>query len=159
MADVKLISLALLFVAAASLTLQAGETTVPDPRLMGQWRGTGHFNGINYNEAAQKKVAGQNIEIVLILTNGTVTGRIGGAEFNQCRATANRGWLGRLLHIKTDFVIHGEIVGAITPDSELGTHSISAPFNLVDNHVTGTVFLVGPVKYPYPFLKLQLSRT
>jgi len=127
--------------------------------LAGQWHGRSRFTGISYQEATQKKVATQDIEIVLhISADGTVTGRAGGAELSECVVEVNRGWLARLLHIKDDFIIHGKIIGAVAAGSESGTHTINAPFDLPDGRIKGTLFITHPFIYPYPFLDLQLSR-
>ena len=134
--------------------------TVPDKSLIGRWHGQNHFFGMSRKEIVEKKVAIQYVETKLeISANGKVTGRVGGAELSGCVVEANRGWFGRLLHIKTDFIIRGKIVGAVAPGSEAGIHSISAPFNLNGPHVVGSMFVIhGAFTYPYPFLSLRLSR-
>lgn len=139
-------------------TLLATETaTVSD--LAGQWSGKSRFSGISYEEATQKKVVAQDVEAVLhISADGKVTGRVGGAELKDCVVAANRGWFGRLLHIKTDFIIRGNIIGAVALGSESGTHTINAPFNLDGTRIAGSLFVIHAFTYPYPFLKLQLSR-
>jgi hypothetical protein len=132
-------------------------TTVPDRRLVGQWRQQARFTGIRYEEAVQKKVAAGDIEAVWrISADGLVTGHIGGAELSGCSVAVNRGWLGRRLHIKTDFVIRGQLIGAVAPGSESGTHTISVPFNLDGRQLGGTVFVLRPFIYPYPFLNLKM---
>lgn len=151
----KLIALLSILLPAFTL-LASGTATVSE--LAGQWHGKSPFKGISYEEAVQKKAAAQDVETVLgIATDGKVTGRIGGAELSDCFVEANRGWFGRLLHIKTDFIIRGKIIGAVVPGSESGPHSISAPFNLDDTRITGSIFVIYPIKYPYPFLGLKLS--
>ncbi|MDR3457069.1 MAG: hypothetical protein P4N60_06455 [Verrucomicrobiae bacterium] len=66
----------------------------------------------------------------------------------------------RVLHIETDFIIRGNIVGPVAPGSESGSHPINAPFNLnvEGTQIGGTTFVIYPAKYPYPFLHLGLSR-
>jgi hypothetical protein len=152
------ILLATLAILLPAFTLPATEAaTISD--LAGQWHGKSRFTGISYEEATQKKIAPQDVETALqISADGKVTGRIGGAELNKCVVKPNRGWLGRWLHIKTDFIIRGEIAGAVVPGSESGTHPINAPFNLDDTRISGSVFVIYPIKYPYPFLSLRLSR-
>ena len=140
-----------------SFTLLAAETTVSD--LAGQWHGKSHFTGISYEEATQKKIASQDAETVFhVSADGKVTGRIGGAELTNCVVAVNRGWFGRQLHLGTDFIIRGQIVGAVVTGSESGTHPINAPFNLAGARISGSLFVIYPVKYPYPFLSLRLSR-
>jgi hypothetical protein len=87
-----------------------------------------------------------------------VTGRLGGAELSDCVVELNRGWFGRMINIETDYVIRGRIIGAVVTGSDGGTNTISAPFNLVDGRIKGTVFAMHPFTYPYPFLGLRLSR-
>ncbi len=127
--------------------------------MAGQWHGKSRFTGISYEEATQKKVAAQDVEIVLhISADGSVTGRAGGAELSECVVQVNRGWFARLLHIKDDFIIRGKIIGAVAVGSERGTNTINAPFNLPGGRIKGTMFITHPFTYPYPFLSLRLSR-
>jgi len=150
--------LALLVLSLPAAPLRAAETPTGSV-LAGQWRGKSCFTGISYEEATHQKVPRQDVETVLnISPDGTVTGRVGGAELSNGRVAANRGWLGRMLSVKTDFIIRGQVVGAVVPGSESGTHAINAPFNVAGSRMVGTLFVVYPIKYPYPFLSLRLSR-
>lgn len=154
------------FVAALALLLSvstswAGRSiAVPDQRLVGAWQGQDQFCGMSRKEITGKKVAIQNVEVGLnISADAKVTGHVGGAELSGCVVEANRGWFGRLLHIKTDFIIRGKVVGAVSSGSEGGTHLINAPFNLKSSQIDGTMFLMrGPFACPYPFLRVRLSR-
>jgi hypothetical protein len=140
------------------VTALATDTTAIS-NLTGQWHGQSRFTGISYEEATQKKVAPQDVEIVLhIAADGKATGRLGGAELTNCIVTTNRGWIGRKLHLWSDFNLRGQVVGAIAPGSESGIHSIRAPFNFDGTQLKGSVFVIYPVKYPYPFLDLRLRR-
>jgi len=142
----------------AFMVWAAGENPLVSD-LAGQWRGRSQFTGISYKEATQKKIAPQDVEIVLsISADGRASGRLGGAELNGWAVEANRGWLARLLHIKSDFIIRGQIVGAVIPGSVGGNHPINAPFHVDGTRIVGTVFVIYPIKYPYPFLSLRLSR-
>jgi hypothetical protein len=149
---------AMLAILLPNFTLLASETaTISD--LAGQWHGKSRFTGISYEEATKKTIAPQDIETMLhISADGKVTGQIGGAELTNCVVTVNRGWFGRRLHLWSDFIIRGKIIGAVAPGSESGTHRINAPFNSDSARIDGSVFVVYPVKYPYPFFSLQLSR-
>ena len=152
------ISLTVLAILLPAFTLLASETTTISD-LAGHWLGKSHFTGISNEEATQKKVAAQDVEIVLrILADGKATGRIGGAELTNCVVTVNRGWFGRRFHLWTDFIIRGQIVGAVAPGSDGGTHPINAPFNFDGTRISGSTFVIHPVRYPYPFLSLRLSR-
>jgi hypothetical protein len=142
---------------SAFTLLASGAPVVSD--VAGQWHGKHRFTGISYEEATQKKVVPQDVDIVLhISADGKVTGRLGGAELSDCVVELNRGWFGRMINIETDYVIRGRIIGAVVTGSDGGTNTISAPFNLVDGRIKGTVFAMHPFTYPYPFLGLRLSR-
>ena len=150
--------LTLLAICLSAFTGRASETaTVSD--LMGQWQGKSRFTGISYAEYQQKTVTVQDVEIGLqILANGTVTGRVGGAELSGQVVEQHRGWLWRLLGDKTNFRIDGQLAGAVAPGSEGGIHPIKAPFTGDRTLITGDLFATYPIKYPYPFLGLRLSR-
>jgi hypothetical protein len=137
--------------------LAAGDVTVF--HMSGEWHGQSRFTGINYEEATQKKVPPRDVLIVMqISDDGKVTGRIGGAELTNGVVSANRGWFGRHLHLWTDFIIRGQIAGPVAPGSENGTHPINAPFDFDGTNISGSLFVVHPPGYPYPFLSLHLSR-
>jgi hypothetical protein len=153
-----IVSAAALAVLLTALTSWAGDGTAVS-ELAGQWHGTSRFTGISYEEATQKKVAAQDVEVALhVSADGSVTGRAGGAELSECVVAVNRGWFARLLHVKDDFIIRGKIIGAVAVGSESGTNTINAPFNLSGGHVKGTLFITHPSTYPYPILSLRLSR-
>ena len=150
-----LATFAILFPAFTMLAADAPTVS----HLAGQWHGQSRFTGISYVESTQKKIAAQEVETVLhISADGKVTGRIGGAELTNCVVVANRGWFGRQFHLWSDFIVRGQIVGAVAPGSESRTHPISAPFDFGGTHISGSMFVIYPVKYPYPFLNLHLSR-
>jgi hypothetical protein len=134
--------------------------SVPDNRLIGRWQGTDRFFGLSHEEGSAAHGQAQYVEAKLTISpDGTVEGRIGGAELNACRIEANRGWFGRMLRIKTDFIIRGKMVGRVSADSETGTHTISVPLDLDGDQLDGSIFVIrGAFSFPYPFLKLRLAR-
>jgi hypothetical protein len=149
---VALATLIPVFLASAAKSLSVAD-------LSGSWHGTSRFTGISFQEATQKDAKSQNVEISLrISADGKVTGRVGSAELQGWANEANRGWLGRLLHMKTNFVIAGTLAGSVISGSEAGTHAIKIPIAFEGSQVTGSIFAVYPLAYPYPFLRLQLSR-
>jgi hypothetical protein len=73
---------------------------VPDPRLVGQWQGHDQFYGMSYDEIAKHQVTVQPVITELVIAaDGRVTGHVGGAELRDGMVSANRGWLGRFLHL------------------------------------------------------------
>jgi hypothetical protein len=150
--------LTVLAIGFSVFTLLAADTsTVSD--LAGQWQGKSRFTGISYAEASQKKVAAQDVEIGLkFAADGKVTGRVGGAELTGRVREEHRGWFWHLIHANDNFWIEGQITGAVVVGSEGGIHPINAPFIFDGTRIKGSLFVVYPIKYPYPFLGMRLGR-
>lgn len=72
--------------------------------------------------------------------HGNVTGHLGNAVLEDCKVLKNRGDLGKTLHLATDYVIKGELKGAIFPDDPYATKQISAPFDVINNKMNGSLF-------------------
>jgi hypothetical protein len=143
----------------AAMVMALAVLSVPDSRLVGRWQGTDRYFGLSHEEGATFQGGARYVEADLTISaDGTVEGRIGGATLSACRLESNRGWLGRWLHFKTDFIIRGRMVGAVTTGSEAGTHTVSAPLDLDGDQLDGSVFVIrGAFAQPYPFLKLRLA--
>lgn len=61
----------------------------------------------------------------------------GGARLSRCAVRKNRGWLGKKLNVKTDYIIRGYLEGSVVPRDAGGTRKIAMPFNLRDGKLTG----------------------
>ena len=148
------------FSTGATMMIALVALSVPDSRLVGRWQGTDRYFGLSYEEGSAAHDRAQYVEANLTISaDGTVEGRIGGAELSACRIEANRGRLGRALHVKTDFIIRGKMEGRVSANSETGTHDISVPLDLAGDQLDGSVFVIrGALSYPYPFMKLRLAR-
>jgi hypothetical protein len=86
---------------------------------------------------------------LVVAPDGTVRGTIGGAALMDGTLRRNRTWIGRALHVKTDYVIKGRLVGPVIPSDTIAEKKISAPFNLKNGATTGSLFhLVGWDLYP-----------
>lgn len=92
--------------------------------------------------------------------DGRVDGQIGGAKLTGCHVKKNRGWLGRLLNIKSDYIIRdGVIEGRVVPEDEVTQREFTVPFNIVDGQLKGGVMVVKRWEYPYPmFPRLNLEK-
>jgi hypothetical protein len=147
------------FSTGAAFALALVALSVPDSRLVGRWQGADRYFGLSYEEGSVQGPA-QYVETSLTISaDGTVAGRIGGAELSGCTIEANRGWLGRMLHVKTDFIIRGQLVGRVSASSEIGRHRISVPLDFDRDQLHGSVFVIrNALAFPYPFLKLRLVR-
>ena len=85
-------------------------------------------------------------EIDILLTvssDGTVSGKIGGAALAGARLTGNRTWLGRLLNWRTDYIIRGEISGTVGATPLTNGDRFTAPINLEGPELAGSIFTSG----------------
>jgi hypothetical protein len=80
---------------------------------------------------------------------GNVSGHLGDAVLENCKVGRNRGNLGRALNLATDYVIKGNLKGAIFPSDPYLNKEISAPFDIKNNKMEGSFFqMFGLDLYP-----------
>ena len=94
---------------------------------------------------------------ITIKDNGIVSGNFGTATFDNCMVEKNRGWLGRLINIKSDFIITGRLNGGIFPGDTLAYKEISLPFNMTDNVIDGAIFQKQGMG-AFPMCNIRISR-
>jgi hypothetical protein len=95
------------------------------------------------------------------MANGTVEEKAGDGVFKNNRVRQHRGWIGKTLNIMTDYIIEGYITGKINDKdtSVRGEREISIPFNIVDNLLSGFLFLRESWISTMPILpKLSISK-
>ncbi len=81
--------------------------------------------------------------------NGNLSGKLGDGTFTNCKVMKNRNDLERKLKLATDYVIKGELNGAIFPGDPHLNKEISAPFDVKNNKMTGSLFqMFGLDLYP-----------
>jgi len=110
-------------------TVTHGADAFPPPDLIGTWEGTSSYSRHGAHEST--------IVSVTIMPDGKVEGSAGGARFTQCTAQKNRGWLGKILNIKTDYIIRGYLEGPVAKDDAGGLREIAIPFNIRDGKLVG----------------------
>lgn len=96
-----------------------------------------------------------------ILSDGKVEGKAGDATFKDCYIEKNRGSIAKSLNVETDYIIEGFLVGKINKRDSLGKveRNISIPFNVENDSLRGTLFIVESWKYPNPILpKVVISK-
>jgi hypothetical protein len=137
-----------LLVLAASSHAYAESPMFPPAEMIGTWTNTvevfGPFKVQPYPSQAPED---HQTVTVTINADGTVSGKIGAAVFKNCSVSRNRGWLGKNLNVKTDYIIQGgTLEGKVTP-KDPGTNSkFTIPFNLEKGTLKGTIMLLP--KYP-----------
>lgn len=113
----------------------------PPEEMIGIWRTRGVAT-VRYSDGfLSYKFFKDTVNIeVRIAVDGTVTGFVGGAHFSNCTVQENRGWLGKLLNLATDYVIKGNITGAMFAADTLSVKTISAPFDIRHRKIKGSLF-------------------
>ena len=78
-----------------------------------------------------------------IKSDGTVTGKVGDASLANARFKRNRGWLGRKLNLKTDYIITGDLKGAVIAAEGINRKGVMMPLNFSSNAFKGAVHTSG----------------
>ena len=85
-----------------------------------------------------------NLTVALdIREDGTVTGKVGDATLSKGRLKKNRGWLGRKLNVKTDYIIVGELEGAILAREGIKRSQVKLPLNFRGGTFVGSLHTSG----------------
>ncbi len=148
---------AMLLASLFAATRAMGAAASSPAELVGHWQGITEILGSLKVGTYPSTVPADHQSVVLeIAASGVVTGRIGQAVFVQCAVQRNRGWLGRTLHVATDYIVRGVIEGKVTPNDPGGRREFTLPFNLVDEKIVGGIMLLPKRPLSRP---LQLERT
>jgi hypothetical protein len=148
----------LFLVIIAVISCSCGEWKMPE-NLPGNWIGkqsvsiryTDHENNFHFTN--------DSLPVVInILQDGTVTGFIGKSKFVNCRVTQNRGRIGKILHIATDFGIEGFLSGKLNIQDKYGLKKIAIPFNIEDSLIKGTIFMTNNSEMLPIVYNLQLKK-
>jgi hypothetical protein len=96
--------------------------TVPQA-LVGTWQGeTERF--------VQRWYKGGNYPVTFnIPEDGTVDGTVGNAAFHNAQFRRNRGWIGRMLNMASDYIIKADLEGSLKGEVQCGKVSISLNFD------------------------------
>jgi hypothetical protein len=71
--------------------------------------------------------------------DGRATGTIGDAVLRNGRVEPNRTALGRALHVKTDWIVRGDLDGDVIKAEGIHRPGVTLPLNFVDDHFEGSV--------------------
>jgi hypothetical protein len=78
-----------------------------------------------------------------IQSDGKVSGKVGDATLTNGRFKANRGWLGRNLNIKTDYIITGDLNGPVIAAENIKRKGVMMPLTFATNAFKGAVHTSG----------------
>jgi hypothetical protein len=118
------------------LLVSCASRSLPTPALVGHWEGN---DRIIVSWCRQT-----NLPVKLdIDADGSVAGTVGDANLRGGRFQRNRGWLGRKLNIETDYIITGNLDGAIVAAEGIKRKHVMMPCNFDGSVIKGSVATSG----------------
>ena len=109
---------------------------VVSPGRVGHWQGGGKIL-VTWCQQT-------NLSVTLdIRADGSVTGKVGDATLTKGQLRQNRGWLGRKLNIKTDYIIAGRLEGPIVAAEGIVRRGVKMPVNYSPGKLVGGVHTSG----------------
>lgn len=128
------------FIISITILLACDKSVVPG-NLSGTYTGKERVF-IRYDRGGQYIYRDNYVLMSLIIdSKGNVSGMVGDAIFDGCNVVQNRGWIGRQLGIKTDFLINGMLKGSTFDKDTIVNKNISIPFNIENGELKGSLFL------------------
>lgn len=118
---------ALVFLASGPLAAQAAR-----PEMCGRWQGTADVT-VDWTKARTVSVS------ITITPDDRVTGMIGDATLVEAHLLSNRGWLGKTLRLKTDYMIDGRLEGPIIRDEHLVRTEVMMPLDWTGGGFVGAI--------------------
>jgi hypothetical protein len=100
--------------------------------MTGAWAGDAQ---IFVNWTAQRSLAVR----LTITADGAVTGTVGDATLRNGRFESNRNALERAAHIKTDWIVRGDLDGNVITADGIRRASVMVPLDWIDGHFEGGV--------------------
>jgi len=122
--------------AAVLLPVLSLNGQLPNAGMIGTWSGHGQVV-VNWTDQPSIHVR------LVILVDGSVSGRVGDANLTNGRITMNRGPIGRFLHIKTDYIVSGQLVGPVIAAAHIQRDAVKLPLNWNGSAFTGALHTSG----------------
>jgi len=123
--------IATLAIALTALSSWATDGVVT-PAMVGHWEGSARII-VSWCHQTNLPVK------VDIHADGSVTGTLGDAKLTKGRFQQNRGWLGRKLNLATDYIITGNLDGAIVAAEGITRKRVMMPCNYDGHFIKGAV--------------------
>jgi hypothetical protein len=140
--------------ALALLTLAPAPTTAlaqrPDSALVGTWTGSAT---ITVPWTAQRQLAIR----IIVAEDGKVTGNIGDAQLVGARLFSDRTALARALGLGRNYVVEGDLSGAIIRSEGVARSSVRMPLDLSGAELRGELQTSGSYEGPTSGLSLTAS--
>lgn len=114
----------------------SADERIVTPAMAGHWEGSARII-VTWCQQTNLPVA------VDIRADGSVTGKIGDATLTNGSLKRNRGWLGRKLNVKTDYIITGSLSGPIVAAESITRSSVKVPVNFRGGTFVGGVHTSG----------------
>lgn len=129
---------------AAPCITMAGEKSFPPPELIGTWTGSVEIFGSFKVQPYPSKASEDHQRVTITISaDGTIEGKVGDATFKNSSVQKNRGWIGKKLNLKTDYIISGgTLQGKVTPKDKGTNSKFTVPFNIEDGKLKGTIMLI-----------------
>lgn len=126
------------WLAAVALVLPALSLSgqLPRPVIIGTWTGDGQIV-VNWTDQPSIHVW------LVILGDGSVSGDVGDAQLANGRISRNRGAIGRFLHVKTDYIVSGELHGPVIASEHIHREAVKMPLNWDGNVFNGSLHTSG----------------
>jgi hypothetical protein len=109
---------------------------VVTPNMVGHWEGNGRII-VTWCRQTSLPVT------LNVAANGTVTGKIGDANLANGHLKRNRGWVGRKLNFKTDYIITGNLTGPIVAAENIVRSGVKMPLNFSSGNFNGGIHTSG----------------
>ena len=91
-----------------------------------------------------------------IHADGNVTGTVGDAQLKKGHFQQNRGWLGRQLNLATDFIVQGNLEGALVAAEGITRERVMMPLNFDEGAFKGGVNTSGKMLVTKDQMKEQM---
>jgi hypothetical protein len=126
-----------LFFLFVSITLLAARQR-PREEMVGEWRGKGEIL-VEWSEQRELAVH------LTIANSGAVHGVVGDARLVDGQLIRNRGWIGRALDIKTDYIITGRLEGCVVASEHICRESAKIALNSTEGRLVGSLHTNGTI--------------
>lgn len=105
-------------------------------RMAGAWAGDARI-AVNWTDERMLRVK------LTVEPDGRVGGTIGDAVLRNGRLERNRTAIGRALHVKTDWIVRGDLEGDVVRSESIRREHVTVPLNWIDDHFQGSVHTSG----------------